>query len=252
MLYLEKVSNMLDKKQTDFFRKNGYLLWQRQLFNISEIEKLTGVFEEHLEDSGGKRSDELDTPHFRDARLFEFLMHPTVLDIVESLIGPDIGLWSSHFISKEPGKGRRTPWHEDSAYWKGKFDHLDGIVTLWLALSKSNLENGCMGVIPGTHTNGFSEYDKVDTEENTFGEEIKQENIDESKAVWFELQKGECSLHDARIIHGAGPNRSEIRRTGYTMRYFSLDMKFHPEKAPGHRIYHCRGENRADNPLEYL
>lgn len=244
---------MITKEGIKHYRNKGYFLFRDQLFNSDELQNLTEIFEEHLAEKGDKLSDELDTPHFQDKRLFNFLLHNRVLDLVESLLGPDIGLWSSHFISKESFKGRRTPWHEDSAYWKGKFDRLDKIVTVWLAIDDSTLRNGCMGVIPGTHKNGFSEYVKVeDRSGSTFAEEIQAGTFNESKAVWFELKRGECSLHDARIIHGAGPNHSEVRRTGYTMRYFSLDMKFNPKSAPDHKIYHCRGRNLAGSPLFYL
>ena len=177
-----------------------------------------------------------------------------VLDVVEPLIGPNIGLWSSHFISKEPLVGRATPWHEDSAYWQGRLDRMDQIVTVWLAIDKVDRENGCMRVIPGTHTNGFSEYEAVDTENNTFGSEIKAYQIDESQAVYFELEPGYASLHDGRIIHGAEANLSPRRRAGFTMRYFSMDMKFNQE-AKGketHKLWLCRGENVANNPVEAL
>ena len=86
-------------------------------------------------------------------------------------------------------------------------------------------------------------------EENTFASQIRADAVDESKAVWFELDPGAYSLHDARIIHGANANRSSQRRAGYTMRYFSLDMQFNPERAPGHKLYHARGENVAGNVL---
>ena len=154
-------------------------------------------------------------------------------------------------ICKDPLVGRRTPWHEDSAYWKGKFDRLDQIVTVWLAIDDSNLENGCMGVVPGTHFHGFSEYTPIDGTTNTFNTEIKKGIVDENKIVWFELKKGECSLHDGRIIHGANANTSTKRRCGYTMRYFSLDMKFNPETHPCHKLWHARGENTGSNPLIY-
>ena len=65
---------------------------------------------------GEKRGDEFDTPHFGDRRLLDYLLAPTVLDLVECIIGPNIVLWSSHFISKDPYIGRATPWHEDSTY----------------------------------------------------------------------------------------------------------------------------------------
>ena len=231
--------------------ENGYHIYKKQVFDAQELATLTSIFEDHLAEKGAKLSDELDTPHFRDPRLLDFLLSPKVLDIVESIIGPNIGLWSSHFISKEPFVGRRTPWHEDSAYWKGKFESFDKIITLWLAIDNSNLQNGCMGVVPGTHKNGFSVYENIDGVNNTFDTEIKKDLVDESKVVWFELNRGECSLHDSRIIHGAHANTSAYRRCGYTMRYFSLDMKFNPETAPDHRLWWCRGENVAGNLLEY-
>ncbi|MFA9392121.1 MAG: phytanoyl-CoA dioxygenase family protein [Prolixibacteraceae bacterium] len=236
----------------DFYKENGYLIYKEQVFDAEKFGNLSAIFEELLATEGALRSDEYDTPHFRDARLLEFLQSDEVLNMVEKLIGPNIGLWSSHFISKEPYTGRRTPWHEDSAYWNGRFDRLDKIVTLWLALDNSTLENGCMGVVPGTHFNGFSDYENVDTTTNTFGSEIKKEQVELDKVVWFELNKGECSLHDGRIIHGANANTSPNRRCGYTMRYFSLDMKLtdHPGNKD-HKIYWCRGENIANNPLIY-
>lgn len=241
----------LDAGQIQFYRTNGYVLPCQKLLEDNKQDKLKNIFEEHLADKGDKLSDELDTPHFRDQRLFEFLLAPATLDVVEAIIGPDIGLFSSHFISKEPGKGRRTPWHEDSAYWKGKFDRLDKIVTIWLAIDEATQENGCMGVIPGTHQNGFSNYEKVDDAANsTFDTEIKSDELDLERVVWFELQPGEYSLHDARIIHGANANTSDKRRCGYTMRYFSLDMKFNEKVNPGHKLWYARGENIANNRLE--
>jgi hypothetical protein len=36
--------------------------------------------------------------------------HPLVLDAVSSIIGPDILLWDSTFIIKEPGDGKKVSW----------------------------------------------------------------------------------------------------------------------------------------------
>ncbi len=241
----------LSDEQLRFYREKGYLLPDIQLFDTAHFQELKSIFEEHLSNKGTKKSDELDTPHFKDDRLFKFLLHSNTLNIVESILGPNIGLFSSHFISKEPLTGRRTPWHEDSAYWNGKFDRLDKIVTIWLAIDDAFYENGCMGVIPGTHHNGFSEYAAIANDDAaTFETEIQ--GINEKDAVWFELDAGTFSLHDARIIHGANANTSIQRRCGYTMRYFALDMKFNETAAPEHKIYHCRGENIANNSLIYL
>lgn len=235
----------LTNDQVGFFRDNGYYLYRQQLFSPEKFQRLSAIFEEHLADKGAKLSDELDTPHFRDERLLEFLLADEVLDLVEPLIGPDIALWSSHFISKDPYTGRATPWHEDSSYWQGKLSAYDRIVTVWLSLEGSDRENGCMRVIPQTHHNGFSTYSPVDKSVNTFHAEIV--DIDEEKAVDFELGPGECSLHDARIVHGAAPNTSPRRRTGYTMRYFPSSVFVYPDKSPGWKLWLARGVDRAGN-----
>jgi ectoine hydroxylase-related dioxygenase (phytanoyl-CoA dioxygenase family) len=239
---------VLKSDQSRFYQENGYYLYKDQLFSEAKLSRLTSIFEEHLAGKGDKLSDQLDSPHFRDARLLDFLLADEVLDLVEPLIGPNIALWASHFICKDPFTGRATPWHEDSGYWSenNRLSRYDKIVTVWLAIDRSMQENGCMGVIPGTHTNGFSEYEAVDRSQNTFGRQIK--DIDDSKAVYFELERGQCSLHDARIIHGAKANTSPHRRCGYTMRYFSADTKLNEGKNPkGFKIWLARGKDLAGN-----
>lgn len=233
---------LLSQEDVDVYWDRGYFLYHKQLFSPQKLNRLTEIFEEHLANKGEKLSDELDTPHFRDERLLEFLLGDEVLDLVEPILGPNIGLFSSHFISKEPQKGRATPWHEDSAYWNGRASSMDKITTVWLAIDRSTKENGCMRVIPGSHRNGgFSEYVEVDRASNTFGTQIP--DIDESKAVYFELERGECSVHDARIIHGATKNTSPHRRCGYTMRYFSTEITMYPEKNPNFKLWLARGAN---------
>lgn len=237
--------SMLSKEEVQFYRENGYLLYKKQLFSPEKLQGLTEIFEEQLAHKGSKLSDELDTPHFREERLLSYLMSEEVLDLVEPIIGSNIGLWSSHFICKDPYVGRATPWHEDSAYWKGRVSSYHNIITVWLAIDPSNQENGCMRVIPGTHNNGFSEYEAVDATRNTFASQIR--NVDDAKAVYFELERGECSLHDSRIIHGAKPNTSPNRRCGYTMRYFSTDIKLNPERNKNFKVWLARGQDLAGN-----
>ena len=235
----------------DRFRADGYLLPGRQLFSPERLDALEAIFEEHLAAKGSKLSDELDTPHFRDPRLLEFLLSDEVLDTVQPLVGPDIALWTSHFISKDPFTGRATPWHEDSAFWNGRFDRYDSIVTVWLALGPSNRSNGCMRVVPGSHLEGgfHDNYVPTDQRVQTFHAEIP--DVDESQAVYFELERGQFSLHDGRIVHGAAPNHSPVRRTGYTMRYFPASVTMMPvEQNAGWKIWLARGEDRAGNTYE--
>ena len=239
----------LTRAAADQYQRDGYVLYHEPVFAAARFARLTAIFEELLAGIGNARTDTLDVPHFRDPRLLEFLLDDSVLDLVEPLIGPDIGLWSSHFISKEPGIGRATPWHTDADYWENRFDNFTGIVTVWLAIDRSDRENGCMRVIPGSHRAKSGEYEPVDSQANTFETQLK--NVDETRAVYFELSPNECSLHDSRLVHGAGANRSPRRRCGYTMRYFSQQMRYIAD-APGnrtHQLWHARGRNPHHNPV---
>lgn len=234
----------LSAEQRQTYQQDGYVVFDRPVFKNEDFERLREIFEENLERHG---SDELDMLHMRDPRLLEFLLSDAVLDLVEPLVGPDIGLWSSHFISKPPRTGKATPWHEDSAYWNGNISTMVGICTVWLAIDRVDPDNGSMGVIPGTHHGGFSQYESVASQDNIFDSQIKPELIDESKAVYFTLEPNTCSLHEARIIHGAHANTSERRRAGYTMRYFPTSSLVYSERIPNHKLWLARGRDLAGN-----
>lgn len=237
----------LTPEQTAQYKRDGYTLFHESVFAPEKFARLQSVFEDDLARLSER---ELDMVHTRDARLLEFLLADEILDLVEPLVGPDIGLWASHFISKEARTGKATPWHEDSSYWNGRVSTMAGICTVWLALDEAFPENGCMKVIPGSHANGFSEYEAVDASRNIFPTQIKPEAIDESRAVYFALKPNECSLHEARIIHGAEANTSDKRRAGYTMRYFPTSSKVYAEKNVGHKLWLARGQDIAGNSFE--
>jgi hypothetical protein len=242
--------SILTPDEIAFFEREGYLVRSQPLFAQPKFDALRAHFEDKLTRLPADVSPEgMDVPHFTDTKLFEWLLADEVLDLVEPLIGPDIALFSSHFIAKPAGAGRRVPWHEDSAYWK-KMMQPHEVVTVWLAIDPSTRANGCMKVIPRTHTSGggFSEYEDVDRATNVFGAQIKPHQIDESRVVYLELRPNECSLHHARLMHASDPNTSKVRRCGYTMRYMSTRVKLNEQYTGAfHQIYLARGRDHAGN-----
>lgn len=240
--------------QVDFYRKHGYLKFGR-IFTVREMDALR----EHVDEMiaalpEGKRPEEMDVPHFKDPWLFRYLSHPRVLDVIEDMIGPDIVLWSSHFIAKPRGDGKAVPWHTDGAYWHGRLNPMQ-VITLWLAVDESTLENGCMRVIPDSHIAYRAEidaYEEVDKAKNVFWARIPERLIDESKSVNLVLRVGECSFHDAWTIHGSNANNSTKRRCGYTMRYMPANVALKREGwNQNHKIYLLRGEDRTGGANEY-
>ncbi len=230
-----------------FYHEQGYFVHNKQVFSAERFAALRDLFEEMLAGiDPDSRPEGMDVPHFAYPQLFDWLLSDEVLDLVEAFIGPDLALWSSHFISKPPGDGLIVPWHEDSAYWGPRLNPME-VVTVWLGIDDSTVENGCMRVIPGTHDNGFSDYEPVDGKTHVFGTQILPEQFDESAAVDCEIAAGECHLHDARVIHASNGNRSDKRRCGYTMRYMPSSVKFQPDDRWKHQVYLARGRDLAGN-----
>jgi len=246
----------LTDDQVAGFAKDGYLLPGEPVFAPAKFARLAEHFEELLAewqaDPRMRSPEHMDVPHFLHPSLFEWLFDDAVLDLVEPILGPDIALFSSHFICKPAGTGKRVPWHEDSGYWRGRLDPME-VVTVWLAIDPSTPENGCMQVIPGTHNTGaagFSDYVPVgDKSKEVFDTEIKRGSYDQSKAVPCILQPGEASLHDGRLIHGSEANTGAMRRCGYTMRYISAATTHITRggHSDGFQIYLARGQDKAGN-----
>lgn len=241
----------LNPAQIDKYTSEGYLIFNEPVLPAAKFDALKDCFEGILANlPADVRPEAMDVPHFMHPELLQWAFDDAILDIVEPITGPDIALYSSHFICKPKGNGKRVPWHEDSAYWKGRITPME-ICTVWLALDPSTRVNGCMKIIPRTHVEGrkgFSDYDAVNPEQNVFGTEIKASQRDDNKAVFIELDANECSLHDARVMHSSEPNTSAIRRCGWTMRFCSSAVRFDDEKFDGtHVVYLARGRDLGGN-----
>lgn len=237
----------LNAQQVSHFRSQGYLVVDEPVLAPASFSALQRHFDQKLADlPPGSRPEGMDVPHFLDTALFRWLLDDAILDLVEPLLGPDLALFSSHFICKPGGDGRRVPWHEDSAYWGDMVVPME-VVTVWLALDRSDTDNGCMRIIPGTHTHGYSAYDPVDPALNVFDREIRKEQCDASRAVDLVLEPNHCSLHDGKLMHGSNRNSSPRRRCGYTMRYISTRTRLHPRVGSYHHLYLARGTDHAGN-----
>jgi hypothetical protein len=233
------------------YRREGYWVHRHPVLPEARFAELRAYFEQMLADlPEAVRPETMDVPHFMHPKLLEWAFDPALLDLVEPITGPDIALFSTHFICKPKGNGKRVPWHEDSAYWKGRIDPME-VCTLWLAIDPSTRLNGCMMVIPRTHAEGragFSDYAPVDQKTAVFSTEIVEDQRDDGARVYIELEPNQCSLHDARIQHGSEPNTSTLRRCGWTLRFCSASVRFNQAMFDGcHQVYLARGRNLAGN-----
>ena len=98
----------------------------------------------------------------RGPAVFNLLRSPRLLDGVEHFIGPEV--YSNpiqHVRIKVPERlvfkenqndmNSRTPWHQDASTVTPEAEDTQ-MLTVWMAITESTQENGCLVVEPGSHT----------------------------------------------------------------------------------------------------
>lgn len=161
-------------------------------------------------------------PHLLYPWLDEVVRHPSILDPIEDVLGPDILCWASRFFIKDPGDGGFVSWHQDVTYWG--LDITENIVTAWLAFTPATRSNGVMKVIPGSHKKLLPHREGAGSRLTVRGQEVAVE-VDESNAVYMELAPGEMSLHHVLLFHASDANTSDQRRIGLAIRYIPTRVK---------------------------
>ncbi|XDZ65229.1 phytanoyl-CoA dioxygenase family protein [Alphaproteobacteria bacterium LSUCC0684] len=227
----------------DRFLADGYLM-PVDIFTEEEICSHRQELEEleqrlHAINAGNK--SQLNYPHvlFRFANTMA--RNPRLLDVVESILGPDILVWGSTFFIKEPETESYVSWHQDMKYW-GLSD-TNGQVSAWIALNKVDQENGCMQFLPGSHQGEMLDHRDTFSETNilTRGQEADVE-IDPDAIRHVELAPGQASFHHGKLLHASPPNRSRRRRIGLAVQFIAPHVRQQVAKTDFAML--VRGEDR--------
>lgn len=131
------------------------------------------------------------------------------------------------FLAKKPSKaGAEFAMHQDLGYWPKTKN--TWTATFSLALSDSEIVNGCLQVIPGTNKESSlrkhepKSYKGEDGNEKTSRDDshtlIIKTDASEEK-VYLPVKRGDVTIHDERIIHGSGGNESKEWRKTYVMAF---------------------------------
>ena len=156
------------------------------------------------------------------------------LDVVETLIGPDILLHHSKLFQKPAEAGSPFPMHQDWPY----FPTLnDSMIAGIIHVSDATDEMGCLRVYPGSHRLGRIE-----------GANGRQQNdvIDQypiEDATIIEAKAGDVIFFHYFTLHGSMPNRSaDTRKTVLCQLYAGTDRVEDGNPHPDERLV-LRGWN---------
>jgi ectoine hydroxylase-related dioxygenase (phytanoyl-CoA dioxygenase family) len=134
-------------------------------------------------------------------------------------------------MQKEPKVGGAWEWHQDYGYWyKNQFLFPDQLISIMVALTPANRENGCLQVVKGSHkmgrvNHGFS------------GEQVGADAVMVGHAmnvlehVFVELEPGDALFFHSNILHRSEANLSDKPRWSIISCYNSLGNVAYNDKS---------------------
>tara|TARA_Y100001970_G_C14258995_1_gene877932 strand:+ start:5853 stop:6785 length:933 start_codon:yes stop_codon:yes gene_type:complete len=216
-----RMTKFLSADQIEFYRDKGYLA-PLEGIDIADAEGMLGdldAFRIANEMSAGQLQIK---GHLCFRRSYDFTFNDRILDVVEDLIGPDILSFASRFWIKGARDGSYVSWHQDSAYF-GLEPH--ELVTVWLAITDSTPEMGCMKVLPGSHIGATYSHEETFDEKNLLARGQVIHGINDSDAVYLPLRQGQFSCHHERILHSSDANNTDTERVGLALFFIPTHVK---------------------------
>ena len=213
----------LTAKQIDTYNRDGCLL-PLPAFDDTEIGELRQHVDGLLDDAMAAGGDSLSVidPHTTSRRMYDLMFEPRLVAYMRDVIGDDIACWSLHCFCKLPHDEKQVSWHQDAYYWPFEQSRT---VTIWLALDDADPDNGCMQYVAGSHRHGAIEH-RVTREDEKNALRFTVDGVEaHGRIVDVTLKAGQISVHTDMLLHGSGPNPSDRRRCGLTMRYVDANVR---------------------------
>jgi phytanoyl-CoA hydroxylase len=225
-------NNPLTPAQIAQYEQDGYLI-VRNFLDAEEVEKLYQVAIEdravsknaiNVNDSTGK-SSKLSLWYKPGDDIYGLLTRSEQLvDAVDALLdkntaqtgtrgdGSGVCHFHSKLMQKEPRVGGAWEWHQDYGYWyKNEFLLPSQMMSVMVAITDANRENGCLQVIKGSHKMGRVEHgfsgEQVGASQRYVDLALKTMDL-----VYVELKAGDVLFFHSNILHRSEANLSDKPR----------------------------------------
>ena len=167
-----------------------------------------------------------DTPFWTGPAIFNLIKTPALLDVVETIIGPEIASNPIQHIRIKPpqkllpedqhasGLVGTTPWHQDAAVIPP--DSGTEMITVWVPINDAPVEMGCLQFMEGAHTSGLIRHGLGSVD----GLALPGDVAEDRHVAVVPARRGDVLLIHRHCPHASLPNTSDQLR-------FSLDLRFH-------------------------
>ena len=209
-----------------------------RLVKITGEAKLSGG--QHFDISLPQAGVKHDTPFHASKAIFDMITHPRLLDVAEVFVGPEI--YSNpiqhtrikppeRMLAKEElnGLNARVGWHQDQGVATTEQDEVP-VLTVWLAITEANEDNGCLCVVPGSHRKGLVSHCPGIGLGGAL--EIPPKLITD-EYIPVPIMRGGALLLHSRTLHSSLTNSSDRIRWSFDLRYQPIGLPTGRPAFPG-------------------
>jgi phytanoyl-CoA hydroxylase len=230
------------------FEQNGYVILDRvfsehEIAPVSkEIDRLIAGESTYVPERDLVWEPESDPPRLRNAfRLhlysdffLEFAKSVKITGVLKEILGHPLRLYGSQLFAKPARVGTLVPKHQDMPYWP--FDPPE-LITAWIALDDTSMENGCVRFFAGSHKLGMLPHAPSNVKGNSLGL-VDNPAVNALPEHAIEVKRGSVVLHHALTVHYSLPNESNRSRRGLVYVYMSPNVKLvEPERMQGPAMF---------------
>lgn len=215
-------------KNKSHFKKFGYCIIN-SFFSEKEISNLDKKVERFIKKKSNKlkgkninftKNKSINTVH--DVDKFEsffkkFALRKKNLDLASFFLDSKPEFRKCEIFSKPAKTGLPAPLHQDNFLWAIKNNN--GI-TFWIALDKSNKNNGGLSYVKSSHKLGLLKHENSfmpGTSQRISKKLAKKKKF--SNIVTPSLKPGDMLIHHCLTVHGSNANKSLKSRRGFTIQY---------------------------------
>jgi ectoine hydroxylase len=130
---------------------------------------------------------------------------------VELALGGEVYHYHSKLTLKAPRTGGAWNWHQDYGYWYFNGNLFPHMLSVMIAISESDRENGCLKVLKGSHHMGRLDHMLVEGQTTADPERVEHA-LGVLDVVEGELAPGDALFLHCNTLHGSSQNRSDRNR----------------------------------------
>lgn len=216
--YWPLYSKPMNSGRRQAWERDGYILVSN-VFSTEEIDKIRSHFMEWNASDRKEDFDKIDAsgrdplaqypriihPHRRDPLSLDFILDERLRTILVEILGEEPYAAQTMFYFKPP-TARGQALHQDQTYLRAD---PGTCVAAWLAVDDCDEENGCMSVVPRSHTLPILCHVSADETQSFTAKTVPvPDNFETVPAL---MKAGDVLFFHGNLIHGSGPNKSADR-----------------------------------------